>query len=254
VPRVGLPVNTWKRKLINHPDRAEVDYVIDGITNGFAIGIDESINLGKNRRNLPMSIDEKIHVSEWLLDGLSRGTMWGPFKDEADLPPVLEGIHISPLGAVDKAGGKFRTIHHLSAPKNGNSVNSSLLEGMKEVEYVQFAEVVKFVKDLGVGAYLYLVDAKAAYTSVDIRVEDIKYMAVSWDGLIIVHTTLTYGLSSAPQIYTRFARILKFMTQDEKECFYALIALIYQYLDDFFGGHRSKKVAQEQFNQLLVRG
>lgn len=245
----NMRIDRWIRALEHHPDPQFRDFVIDGIHSGFSIqhsGPDPVTT----HRNLPTTRRQKEKITEWFLRGIEKGYILGPF-DRSNVP--FAKLFPSPVGAVPKPNGGVRPIHHLSAPKNGISVNSSLNEESRSVEYVKFHEVVEIVDAVGKDGWIWVVDAEDAYLRVPIQEPDWKYIAMEWFGLLFVFTCLTFGLSSACRIYTHFADAIEWIiaSHDPSIFFMGLLQLIRHYLDDFFGGHPSRTVAQRQFNCVV---
>ena len=111
----------------------------------------------------------------------------GPFtKENCHFPYV----YFSPLFTVPKPNLRARTVCHLSAPKNGTSVNACIPQEAKNVRYILFSDVAKFVYNLGFDARLWLVDAKDAYYRVPIKKKYWKYMGIKWFDYIFIFTFL----------------------------------------------------------------
>ena len=70
---------------------------------------------------------EKCKITEWLIENVKGKYLLGPFADYNKIP-IANKLHISPIGAVPKDVTNIRPIHHLSAPRNGESINSRILE------------------------------------------------------------------------------------------------------------------------------
>lgn len=168
--------------------------------------------MDKNFRNLPTEIGCKVAISEWILKGIEKKHfIWGPFfKDKH--PNFVANLHISPLGCVPKPNDGHRPIHHLSAPRNGNSVNSFIDQEFKEVTYVKFKEVVALVHNLGKNAKIWTVDAKDAYLRVPIKDKNKRMMGFKWYNMYFCFSTLSFGLASACQIYTLFADAIEWIS------------------------------------------
>ena len=89
--------------LQNYPDRQEAEYVIDGFTNGFELGM-TSFPEPEDRCENSTAAMSKPEVTLELINKVEKGHMMGPF----DSPP-LEGMVYSPIYLVKKAGseGKY---------------------------------------------------------------------------------------------------------------------------------------------------
>ncbi len=205
--------------------------------------------------NLPTSEEDKILITDFLFIVLEKGSALGPFTKE-ELP--IKYLHTSPLGCVDKPSlpgepRKIRPIVHMSAPRDGISINSEILEEYRTVQYTSFRRLCKLVLDVGKEGFLWCVDAQDAYLRVPVRKEDWKWHGVRWFGKYIIITSLFFGLSSAPKLYTMFAdAILWAITHHEKELFRERSRkVIEHYLDDFFGGAKHFEKANMQFKMVM---
>ena len=245
----------WEFELRDHPDLDFKKFILNGLGNGFAIGNNGTIPTGKDR-NLPTSDVQKEAITHWLFSGVKKGHILGPFTD-ANCP--IKNVVISPLGAVAKDDNGWRPIQHLSAPRDDScvAVNETLFDWMKHHVYPLFRSIVKMFFALGVGAYIWVVDAKDAFLQVLVQKSDWRFLAVRWNGFIFILTCLAFGLSSAPWIYTKFAdAILWIIRNNDKELFHlnyegSMLALVDHFLDDNYGGHITKELSTAQFNVLL---
>ena len=262
-PRYGFDIGFWRSVSKDCP--LDAPYILDGIQNGFDIDVPCTTQLARDRvKNLPTTTAQKAAVSEWILEKRKKNAIWGPFKSMDALPQQLHGLRVSPLGCVPKGDhhGKkeeekeWRVIHHLSHPKSGTSVNSSIDDEFKEVEYVKFREVVQMMVALGVGARIWTIDAKDAYLRVPIKERCYKYMGFWWMGLYYAFTCLSFGLASACRIYTRFADfVLWVIVSNTNPNWWKLgnQPIVYHYIDDFFGGAPAQFgwIADKQFNAVI---
>ena len=250
-------VEVWEDELKDFPDRDISDWLTTGLAEGFRIGHTGERPHGR-ARNLPTTDFEKLEIVNWLTKGYEEGYILGPFEPDA-VP--FDGVTISPVGAVPKPPDKCRMIHHLSAPKDnsGLSVNDVIEESMKEVQYVTIQEIVEIADSVGVGGYIWTVDAKDAYVRVPVHEKEWPLLGIKFQGKVFVMTCLPFGLASSCKIYNQFADVVEWIvvraggsdftgfTLEGKP-----IQLMRHYLDDFMGGHKKKKIAFAQFN-LLVR-
>ena len=248
-------VAKWEFELKDNPDSEFKSFILNGLSNGFAIGNNGTIATGKDK-NLPTSEVKKVAITNWLFSGVKKGFILGPFT-EGNCP--IKNVIISPLGAVPKDGNGWRPIQHLSAPRDvsGVAVNETLVDWMKHPVYPLFRDIVKRFFVLGVGAYLWVIDAADAYLRVPVQTSDWKFLAVRWNGLIFILTCLVFGLSSAPWIYTKFADAIVWVVKNNNKELFKLeyngemIDLIDHFLDDNFGGHSTKELSTAQFNAVL---
>lgn len=267
-PQYSFDVGAWEQ-CMQHFDEDSRQWMLEGLEHGFDVYVDEKADLKReNVANLPMTeLSEKVATAKWIKSNLGKSAIWGPFESRDHIPKwVGEPLRISPIGTVKK-GLHFRTpehlkewrvIHHLSHPRKGMSVNSEVLEQWGTVQYVRFKEVVQMVKALGVGAKLWTVDAKDAYLRVPINRRSMKYMGFKWAERTYLFTCLSFGLASAPRIYTLFAdavlSIIKEHSGTSEWWQFGEQLLVYHYIDDFFGGapvHSLRFKSMDQFRAVV---
>ena len=249
-PQYSFDVDLWADNT-HHLKDEQRNWLLDGLKHGFDVYVRPTVDLARDKvRNLPTCLTRKLATTKWIFGNMANHAIWGPFnKDMSDLPEWLKGkLRLSPIGAIKKGMHfllpehmkKWRVIHHLSHPRGGNSVNSEVLGEWATVQYVQFREVVELVHSLGVGALLWTVDAKDAYLRVPINKSSMQYMGFSWEGMVFVFTCLSFGLASAPRIYTLFAdAMLSIIVNNSGVAEWWQwngAPLVYHYIDDFFGG------------------
>ena len=249
-PQYSFNVPVWA-KHTEHMDPEAREWLLDGLANGFDVHVKQGTDLSRSTvKNLPMDLTKKVATAKWILKNKGNNAIWGGFKkDKSDMPSWIKNeLRISPVGAIKKGlhfeveekDKQWRVIHHLSHPRTGPSVNSEIKEEWATVQYVQFREVVELVQALGVGAKLWTADAKDAYLRVPIKKSSMRYMGFEWDNRLYVFTCLSFGLASAPRIYTLFADAVlsiimrrsgpsRWWSMGERE-------LVFHYIDDFFGG------------------
>ena len=86
-----------------------------------------------------------------------------PFRD-----PPFPVFRSSPLGLVAKTTpGEFRLIHNLSYPE-GDSVNSSIPDQYKRVQYESMDDLIALVLQAGPGSKISKCDIQGAYRNIPI--------------------------------------------------------------------------------------
>ena len=259
-------LDVWSHglRLAGYP-RDLYKYIMDGLRQGFKLQILPGAQ--RPTRNGHVSInmapDQQYAVCKWLREGIQKGYLLGPYchtrNNHGYKPCPIKDLIVSPTFVIPKPhqlgeAKKWRTINHMSYPKDGISVNSCINPDWCTVQYVGFKAVVAMVRGAGVGAYLWIVDALDAYYRVPVHPSDWKYLGLSWMGCEYVMTCLPMGLSSACRIYTHFAdAVLAIACAERPDLFFQKHTGRQQadhYLDDFFGINSDKKLAQEQFEYL----
>ena len=82
--RTPIKVDVLRRYLLSHPDRNLVEFLLDGFTFGFSVGVlGGSVKGGKTKNNRS-ALQHHKGLGEAILKELNRGHTAGPF----DIPPV----------------------------------------------------------------------------------------------------------------------------------------------------------------------
>ena len=75
-----LSLLAWKTLLDDHPNRQLIQFLLDGITNGFRLGFNHTdSSLKPAKRNLPLAIAHPQVVEEYLQHEISMQRVAGPF-------------------------------------------------------------------------------------------------------------------------------------------------------------------------------
>ena len=94
-----------------------------------------------------------------------------------------------------------------------------------------------------------------AYRQVRIRQEFRNFLGFSWYGRIYRYTSLPFGLSSAPKLYSEFAELQRQIIINSNIDIWKVEekTLLYNYLDDFWSAHSDFNTAWLQFADLLSK-
>ena len=116
-----LIVSKFQIELCNHPDRAAVSYVLDGLKHGFRIGFTPSSCVLKSSwmKNMRSAILQPSVIDDYLRTEIVHGRIAGPFSTSP-----FPYLHISRYRVIPKNNqpGKWRLILDLSSPP-GHSAN-----------------------------------------------------------------------------------------------------------------------------------
>ena len=233
--QLALIMINWQDGLTGYFDS---DFVYEAIADGVDISLlSNSKPTYTEDPYIPVPDDQKLAITSQILKWNAAGILLGPFLPN-NCP--FDNLYFAPLFAVPKPNGLWRTVAHLSYPRWGVSVNDCIDEDAKRVTYITFPELAHFVWSLGVGAYLWVVDAKDAYYRVPVKKRYWRYMAIKWFGYIFVFTCLQMGLGTACAIYQRFADAILYIIRTKHAALFLHAGLgtylIHHYLDDFLGG------------------
>ena len=216
----------WKRELAEHPDRALVALVVQGIKEGFRVGFNTGrAELQSRGQNMLSASEHAEVVSSYLAEELKAGriALVGTHQEAKDL-----GIHCSPFGVIPKKSkpGKFRLILNLSAPE-GHSVNDGISKDLASLSYVTIDEVADTVQKLGRGTLMAKMDIKQAYRNVPVHPDDRSLLGMLWKGQVYIDAALPFGLRSAPLIFTAIADAVQWIMQKRGA------SHVFHYIDDY---------------------
>ena len=105
-PSKGNNTRAWEEALVRHPDREFVEYLLQGIQEGFCIGFNYQEHVCKPAAGNMKSASEKPGVvDEYLANEREAGRLLGPLAQKE-----TEGVQISPFGVIPKSHqpGKWR--------------------------------------------------------------------------------------------------------------------------------------------------
>ena len=130
-------------------------------------------------------------------------------------------------GVIPKGStGKWRLIVDLSAP-DGASVNDGIDTPLGSLTYVRVQDAAEGVLSFGRDSLLAKVDVRSAYRNVPVHPEDRWMLGMLGEGGLYVDKTLSFGLHSAPKIFTALADAVEWVTRQEG------VRFVIHYLDDF---------------------
>ena len=216
-----MNIHSWEYYLKFEENLYVLQYLLDGITNGFAI------------------VDAGDKVSSYYCDNYSSVLTGDAYKfvDKLISSEISEGKYVEAssiphcvhaLGAIPKQDGSYRPITDCRRPE-GVSINNHMNTTFKTFNYITLDQVAANVIP---GCYMAIVDISAAYRSVSIRDDQWTYQGVMWldgGGLLrpLWDARLSFGLRCAPYIFTE---ISNFISSTMEKLGYSCVA---NYLDDF---------------------
>ena len=177
-----------------------VGYILLGIADGFRIGFNPRQKLKPARKNMRSALENLEVVKSYLQAEKDANRLLGPF-------PVGEiGAHISRFGVIPKKHkpGKWHLILDLSHPEDF-SVNDGIQKDICSLTYLKLDEVAQVVLRLGRGALMAKRDITNAYRVVPVHPADRHLLGMRWEDGIYIDATLSFGLRSAPKIFTALA-------------------------------------------------
>ena len=251
-PRFGVNATIWDEQFVkaNIRDRELVDYVLDGIKNGFNTGICDNAEPISAKCNHKIDIDSKIQVCNDIIKGLDKGYLLGPFSPT---DPYISNVTISKIGSVIKPE-KIRIIHNYKhGYKQNISLNDFVDPEFKTVKYSSTRDRVEFIDHLGRKSWIWVVDMQDAYKAVPIRASQRKFFGFEYCGMVFVFASLSFGLASACQIYSKFAEAVRQLAVEQNPEIFkdGLRHLLMNYLDDFWDGSSDYETAKLQFDTFI---
>lgn len=239
-PTIKSPLSAavWRSFLHDYPDEGTLSTALVGAIEHGALlayeGTAQSPRLGK--QNLKMTVEECAAVNEEVLRRSREGGLV-----TVDLSNIPKGFIASPLGAVKKPSvngvKKFRTIHHLSHPRNFTrpgqaSVNAGINIDKVTLVYESIEGIFDQIRDAhdhGISDLaLWKVDLKDAYRHVVLAWSVAPLLGFYWEGQYYHDTVLSFGGRSAPFVFNLFGEGAQWILQ-------SLGIDTFRYLDDFFG-------------------
>ena len=214
----------FQHELAHHPDRAKVQYVLDGIAHGFSSGFDASrVALRSSLRNMRSATEHPDVIDEYLATEIAKGRVAGPFAT----PPFLN-LHCSPFGVIPKKGqpGKWRLI--LDSSPTQHSVNDGIPKDPFSLQYISVDDAIKILMALGPGALMAKFDVESAYRNVAMRPDEHYLFGMRWRDLFFIDLAHPFGLRSAPFIFNSIADMVEWILKVNYSVRYLL-----HYLDDF---------------------
>ena len=185
------PVNAdqLERALKSHPDRLLVENLCTELREGAKIGYmcprisKESWNLPSANRN-----PDTIHLN--LAKEFELGRTAGPF----DNPPLPKLPSFPYWPCTKKQPGQFRTIFHLSYPKTGCSINSSISKEDYSLQYTTTDNAIQAIQALGKGTFMAKTDIQSAFRLFPVHPEDWELLGMKCDGKYYYDKVLPFGL------------------------------------------------------------
>ena len=210
----------------HHPDRDLVNFVVDGFTHGFDIGVQNGPAPNKPCKN-GSKVLRYPEVAQQLVDEeVQKGHILGPF----DTPPI-PGLVYSPINLVAKAGskGSWCLIQDLSHPWDGvNAVNDAIPDSYSKVKYRQIDEVIDIALRIGPQTPGSRIDIRHAFRNLGISERSLKFLAFTLNGKIYLNSSVPFGSASSCFVFEKCSEIIQWIVTNE-----TLRDKISHFLDDF---------------------
>ena len=203
----NLVHRNWAAALQEHPDREFVSYILEGISQGFKLGVAYANNSFKSAKaNMRSALTNPGPVNEYLTKELEANRVVPVPSEQA------KGVHVSRFGVIPKSGqpGKWRLILDLSSPE-GFSVNDGIDPKLCSLAFATVDEAVSQILKRGRNSLLAKIDIEHAYRNIPVHIDDRPLLGMEWNSTIFVDTVLPFGLRSAPKIFSSIADALEWI-------------------------------------------
>ena len=237
----------WQTYTVEFENKESRNEILEGLKHGFKIRRN-GVFPTTQQRNMPTDKIGKLHITNWLIQGCKDEHFLGPFTQ-----PPFEQFHISPEGTVPKDENKRRTIHHLSAPREGISVNSEISDRDKTVTFIQFKDVVTWIQSMGKNAYIWKSDLENAYRQFALDPSAYHLLGIKWLGKYVFDTRGPFGLASMVSIFQDFGDLLSYANTHKNNTIFTKEgpSSLKHLLDDFFAGNANQNIAFEQYKAFF---
>ena len=176
---VKTPVNVHILKELlqkSKYDKTEIEFLIDGFTNGFSIGYQGKEEVQILSPNLKFrEVGNSTILWNKVMKEVKEQRYAGPFEK---IP--FDYYIQSPIGLVPKDGGKdTRLIFHLSYPRGkGSSVNANTPEEACSVKYPDFNEAIQLCLKEGKFCHIAKSDMKSVFRNLGIKKQHWKFLVM----------------------------------------------------------------------------
>lgn len=246
----SLRLQAWMQLLQEYPDQEVVKQIVGAIKHGILLGYEGPLQ-DKSRisqRTLPMTEEGKRHVRMEIEDRLQSGRLV-----QVNSPREIKLV-CSPIGTVPKPNSsKLRTIHHLSHPRRGLSINEGISEEKSAIQYDSLDQLIEFIR-CNPGAKLWKADLREAFRTITIGKSQSRLMGFGFEGAYYMECALAFGCRSSPLLFNAFAELLQWLLEKVLHPF-TTFSKPSHYLDNFFGATtiNSDPYGPVWFFQLLAQ-
>ena len=209
-----LNVELFEAELSRHPDRAKVDFVLQGIKECFRLGCNKPVTFKSARRNKLSAYQHAgvmASIDVYLANEVRLGHVVGPFNS----PPV----HLQP--------GKWCLIVDLSLPQ-GHGVNDGIDPDSWHLQYIKIDDIIKMVSKFGPSALMAKFDIESACRNIAVHPLDCHLLGLKWRNSYYMDLALPFALRSALAIFNSVAEVVEWILVNN----YGIDDL-FRYLDDF---------------------
>jgi hypothetical protein len=238
--QASTPINIdrLRLELACHPDRNFVNYLLDGLINGFDTMVSATDLPTKECKNLQSAFRQPDDVDILIESDVDNGFLNGPF----DTHP-FPSYRVSPIGVVEgKYSGKKRLIVDLSAPHDHPehpSINDLIDKDQCSLTYTKLDDAIRGIVRYGVSTQLCKIDISSAFKILPISPSQYHLFCIKWRGRYYYHTRLAFGCRSSCVIFDNLSRAICWIAKHNYN-----IETIFHVLDDFLTLNRADYCAE----------
>lgn len=248
-PRTGIQVKSplvaaeWASCFAasRFPDKHAALVIITSIRTGVRLGYTGARNGVHRGGNLQSASDNAAAVDANIEKELQLGR-----RCRLASPSAFPFFFANPLGVVFKRGGsKPRIIHHLSYPRQGDSVNAHVID--LEVRLRALERAINNIRECGKGCYMAKIDIEAAYRCIPVCPADWPLQGMCWKGSFFFDIVVQFGLASATAIFEYFSSSAEFFAK-----MLLFIRFLEHYVDDFLLTAKTHEACLSQRDAFLA--
>ena len=228
-------------------NRQKTKFLVDGFTRGFSLGYQGPSKLRRKAPNLKLTVGSHTELWNKVMTEVKAKRYAGPFKKV----PYKHFIQ-SPVGLVPKdKGKKTRLIFHLSYPRSGLSVNSSIPAEICSVQYPDFMDAVAICMEAGEACFCAKSDMSMAFRNIPMDSRSWCYLILKASHPITGKTyyfmdkCLPFVASISCAIFQEFSNSIAFLVKHRTR------KPLVNYLDDFFFAALYKAMCDSQVEVFL---
>ena len=227
------------------PDKTQ--FLVQGFASGFSIGFEGDSKVRRLAPNLKLRIGIETILWNKVMKEVKIKCFAGPFAQ-----PPFEHFIQSPIGLVPKDQGKATfLIFHLSYPRNGDSVNSQTPADICKVKYCEFDDAVRWCLEEGVGCFVSKSDMMSAFRNLGIKKSHWSLLMLKarspfdkkW--YFFIDKCLPFGSSISCAHFQAFSNAVAHIVQ------FLIKRKVINYLDDFLFAALLKWMCNQQVQCFL---
>ena len=214
---------------------------MDGFTHGFDLGDDSVVSdtRPQNSQSVSLAPDQ---ARKKINKEITAGRMAGPFKT-----PAFQPFHICPIGLrAKKTPGQYRLIHDLSYPYDDSTINSTIPDSDKSVNYATVHDAILKIQQLPTGSYAAKTDIENAFKLIPVKPALYPKLGIHFDNFYYYDKTLPQGCASSCRIFEIFSTALQWIIEKQVPNVKTV-----NYLDDFLFVASSKVECQKHLQAFL---